>query len=75
MNFQIIIAIILVAGFAAVIYFVTRKPKADQGMTVMLEWLKEMRGSSDSMHKRMDETNKAINDRLDNAAQKYLPQC
>jgi len=68
MNFQIIIAIILVAGFAAVIYFVTRKPKADQGMTVMLEWLKEMRGSSDSMHKRMDETNKAINDRLDNAA-------
>ncbi len=68
MTFEIATIIVLAAGFGIVIYFLTRKPKDDKGLQVMLEWLKEMRGSSDSMQKRMDETNKAINERLDNAA-------
>ncbi|TSA45341.1 DNA recombination protein RmuC [bacterium] len=68
MIYQILTIIILVAGLGLVIYFLKRKPKTDQGMQVMLEWLKEMRGSSESMQKRLDETNKSINDRLDNAA-------
>lgn len=68
MSTEILAIAILITGFALVIYFLTRKPKADQGLQVMLEWLKEMRGSSESMQKRLDETNKAINERLDNAA-------
>jgi len=68
MTFEIIIIIAIIAGFGVLIYFQIRKPKVDHGMQIMLEWLKEMRGSSESMQKRMDETNKSINDRLDNAA-------
>lgn len=68
MNFEFLIVALLVAGFVATIYFLKQKPKEDQGMKVMLEWLKEMRGSSESMQKRLDETNQSINQRLDNAA-------
>lgn len=70
MTFEIIIIALIILGFAAVIYFIQKpKPKEeDEGKKVLMEWLKEMRGSSDSMQKRMDDTNKAINERLDNAA-------
>jgi len=68
MNFEIITIIILLLGFAVIVYLQKQKPPEDEGKKVLLEWLKEMRGSSDSMQKRMDETNKAINYRLDNAA-------
>jgi len=82
-NFQIITIIILAFGFAMILYLQSRKPKQDEGMKVMLEWLKEMRGSSETMQKRLDdrlgetnkvisssiaETNKAVNERLDTAA-------
>lgn len=83
MNFEIILLFILGTGIAAVLYFLTRRPKQDEGMKVMLEWLKEMRGSTETMQKRLDdrlgetnktisssisETNKAVNERLDTAA-------
>jgi DNA recombination protein RmuC len=68
MNFQVLTIVLVVAGFALVVYFLSRRPKTDPGMQVMLEWLKEMRGSSEVMQKRLDETNKTISDRLDNAA-------
>ena len=83
MNFQIITLIVLAAGLTLILYFQNRKPKADQGMKIMLEWLKEMRGSTESMQKRLDErlgetnktisegmsqTNRAVNERLDTAA-------
>ncbi|MBI4050454.1 MAG: DNA recombination protein RmuC [Candidatus Doudnabacteria bacterium] len=68
MNIEILVIVILVAGFAGLAYLFTRKPKADQSQQILLEWLKEMRGSSENMQKRIDETNKAINERLDNAA-------
>ncbi len=68
MNYQILTIIIVAAGFAVVVYLLNRRPKQDQGLQVMLEWLKEMRGSSESMQKRLDETNRSINERLDNAA-------
>ena len=68
MNFQLAILVLVAAGLAVLIYLVSRKPKADEGMQVLLEWLKEMRGSTDTMQKRLDETNRAINERLDNAA-------
>lgn len=68
MNFEALIILILLAGFAALIYFQTRKPKGDKAQELLLEWLKEMRGSSENMQKRIDETKEAINTRLDNAA-------
>ena len=83
MNFQIVILIVFVAGFVALIYFQKRRPKQEEGMKVMLEWLKEMRGTTESLQKRLDErlgetnktlsenitkTNQAVNERLDNAA-------
>lgn len=68
MNLQIITLLILGIGFGLLIYFLLRRPKEDEGLKVMLEWLKEMRGSSEAMQKRLDETNRAINARLDNAA-------
>src|SRR3989338_9809787 len=68
MNFELLLIPIVIVGFGAVIYFLTRRPKPDQGQQVLLEWLKEMRGSSETMQKRIDETNKTISDRLDNAA-------
>lgn len=68
MSIEIVTIVIILLGFGVLAYVFTRKPKTDQGMAVMLEWLKEMRGASEGMQKRMDETNKAINERLDNAA-------
>lgn len=68
MAIETLLLVIFVIGFAIIIYLMLRKPKADQGLQVMLEWLKEMRGSSETMQKRLDDTNKAINERLDNAA-------
>ena len=85
MTFQILILAILIGGFGVLVYLFSRKPveKPDEGMKVMLEWLKEMRGTTESLQKRLDErlsetnqvlskniteTNKAINERLDTAA-------
>ncbi|OGE79317.1 MAG: hypothetical protein A2751_04985 [Candidatus Doudnabacteria bacterium RIFCSPHIGHO2_01_FULL_46_14] len=72
MNLQIIILAAVIVGFGVVAYFMNRKPKEDEGMKVMLEWLKDMRESSESLQKRVDErlgeSSKAVNERLDNAA-------
>jgi DNA recombination protein RmuC len=47
------------------------KPLEDAGMKVMMEWMKEIKQGTDQtrvgMQKSIDETNKAINERLDNA--------
>jgi DNA recombination protein RmuC len=67
MIYQILTLIILLIGLGLILYFLIRKPKADQGMQVLMEWLKQSRESTDAMQKRIDETNKAINERLDNA--------
>src|SRR3989344_2379029 len=71
MNIEILTVIILVAGFGITAYFLTRRPKADQGMQVMMEWMKEIKQGTEQtregMQKSIDQTNKAINERLDNA--------
>lgn len=84
MNYQVATIIISVIGFGLLIYFLLRRPKADKGLQIMLEWFKEMRGSSESLQKRIDErlgetnktisdaiaeTNKSVNSRLDKAAE------
>lgn len=64
---------IIVAGFAAVIYFV-RKPKDEKGseaLKVMMEWMKDIKqGTEDSKQiteKNIKELNRTISERLDNA--------
>lgn len=48
-----------------------QKPVDDQNLKVMMEWMKEIKSGTEatreSMQKSIDETNKAINERLDNA--------
>jgi DNA recombination protein RmuC len=80
MNPAIIYAIlgILVVGFGVLIYFLielkkkTEKPQDDSSLKVMMEWMKEIKQGTEAtregMQKSIDETNKAINERLDNAA-------
>jgi len=74
--FLIIIAILLV-GLAVLIYLILQmkkaqaKPTDDSGLKIMMEWMKEIKQGTDAtregMQKSIDQTNKAINERLDNA--------
>lgn len=79
MNIGIYILIALVLlGFGAIFYALlrvqrsTQKPQDDQAMKVMMEWMKQMKESGDQtrqeLQKGIESTNKAINERLDNAA-------
>ena len=70
--------IILLAGFGVLLYVLNKikaaaqKPADDGSMKIMMEWMKDMKHSTEQtregMQKSIDETNKAINERLDNAA-------
>jgi len=76
MSLEILIVAALVAlGFAVLLYFFNKKFESlrpDEEREVLLEWLKEMRGSLDknteTVNKRLFESNKAIGERLDRAA-------
>ncbi len=67
----------LLAGFGLVFYMLfelkrnAQKPQDDQGIKVMMEWMKEIKSSSEAtregMQRTIQETNRAINERLDNA--------
>jgi len=75
--FYIIIAILAV-GLGILIYLVLQMKKSqaqapdDGSMKLMLEWMKEMKQSTENtregMQRSIDQTNKAINERLDTAA-------
>ncbi len=79
MNYAIIYVIlgILVAGFGLALYFLIslkkqgQKPVDDQSLKIMMEWMKEIKQGTEAtregMQKSINETNKAINERLDNA--------
>jgi DNA recombination protein RmuC len=64
---------VLVAGFAALFYFLRPKgqPADTEAIKIMTEWMKEIRQGTESTKQSMEheikETNKAINERLDNA--------
>jgi hypothetical protein len=64
----------VVAGFAAVFYFLRPKdgvPQESEAMRMMTEWMKDIKAGTEttrsSMQSEIRETNKAINERLDNA--------
>lgn len=67
----LIIASILIIGFAIVIYLVKKKQSSNSD-TSLIEWMKSMQSSFDQNSKTMNSTllanSKALNDRLDNAA-------
>ena len=80
MNLPLLYAIIaiLMLGMGVLIYLVTSMKKShemptdDSGMKIMVEWMKEIKESSEktreNMDERIQETQKNINERLDNAA-------
>src|SRR5437868_11183928 len=73
----VIIAIFIV-GFGIVLYMLSElkkrseKPAEDGSLKVMMEWMKDIKSGTEQtregMQKSIDETNKAINERLDAAA-------
>ncbi|MDR3642936.1 MAG: DNA recombination protein RmuC [Candidatus Doudnabacteria bacterium] len=79
MNTELLYPIfgLLLVSIGVILYFIldlkkqAQKPADDQGMKVMMEWMKEIKQGTDQtrvgMQKSIDETNKAINERLDNA--------
>jgi DNA recombination protein RmuC len=66
-----IILAVLVAGFAVLIYFVRKKPGESESTKIMMEWMRDIKKDTDTtrdtVQKSINETNKAINERLDNA--------
>ncbi|MCL5435608.1 MAG: DNA recombination protein RmuC [Patescibacteria group bacterium] len=75
--FLYVVIAILLAGFGLLAYFLydLRKraeiPTDDAGMKVMMEWMKEIKTGTEAtregMQKTINETQKSINERLDNA--------
>ncbi|MGE5297916.1 MAG: DNA recombination protein RmuC [Acidobacteriaceae bacterium] len=66
---------VLVIGFAAILYLMLKKPRQSENseaMKVMMEWMKDMKQSTettrDSMQKNIHDANRVVNERLDNAA-------
>ena len=75
MNQSTLLIIIVIVGFAVMVYLQFRKKnepkKDDDAMKVMMEWMKDIKAGTEQtregMQKSINETNKAINERLDNA--------
>lgn len=75
----ILIAIIgvLIVGFGVLLYIIiglkkaSEKPQDDTTLKVMMEWMKDIKQGTEAtregMQKSINDTNKAINERLDNA--------
>ena len=61
METSLPVLIILVLGFAIIIYLINRKSSSNKTDQSLLEWLKTMQGSIDS-------TNKAVNEALNNTS-------
>lgn len=76
-NILYIILALFLVGFGVLIYFIislkkqSEKPADDQSLKIMMEWMKEIKQGTDStregVQKSINDTNKAINERLDNA--------
>ncbi len=64
--------IILILGFATVIYFINKNSSKNKADDTLLEWLKSMQASVDTsksdMVKTLQENSKQLNDRLDKTA-------
>ncbi len=63
---------VIIIGFAAILYLLLRPKKEDETQKVLLEWLKEMRGSLDqnlgNVQRQLQSQSADLNRRLDNAS-------
>lgn len=75
MTFEIVTIGVIILGFAAVIYFLMRKPQQDEAVSVMLDWMKSLKESGDVSRKEIQDSivssNKEINARLTEAARLF----
>lgn len=75
MNFQVLTILVLVAGFGLVLYFLGRRPKQDQALKVMMEWMKNIKEGGELTRKEIqdsiEKTNQEINKRLTDAARLF----
>lgn len=75
MNFDLALLIVLIVGLGAILFFQTRKPKADLSVQVMLDWMKSLQEKSDLTRKEIQDSisssNKDINNRLTEAARLF----
>jgi DNA recombination protein RmuC len=72
--FQILVVAALVSGFAVVFYLLKRRSQEENpALKILTDWMTEMKQSTEatreSMQKNLQETNRAISERLDRAAQ------
>lgn len=77
-NLLILLIAVVILGFAGMFFYILQlskklqQPKDDQSMKVMMEWMKQLKEGTDQtrqeIQKGMDMSNRAINERLDNAA-------
>ncbi len=75
MNQTALILVVIIAGFGLLAFLQFRKKeepkKDDEALKIMMEWMKEIKAGTEStketMEREIKETNKAINERLDNA--------
>src|SRR4051812_35164473 len=73
-----VIIALLVVGFGVLLYLLmdlkrkTTQPTDDSSLKVMMEWMRDIKQGTDDtreqVQKNINETNKAINERLDKAA-------
>ncbi|OGE75655.1 MAG: hypothetical protein A3C85_00095 [Candidatus Doudnabacteria bacterium RIFCSPHIGHO2_02_FULL_48_21] len=75
MVFEILTLTILLGGIAAILYFLHRKPKSDQAVQVMLDWMKSLQEKNEVTRKEIQDSitgsNKDINNRLTEAARLF----
>src|SRR3989344_8047267 len=75
MDTQFIAISILILGFGLIAYLVTRKPKADQGLQVMMGWMKSIKDGGDLTRREIQDsiqkTNQDISKRLTDAAKLF----
>jgi len=73
--FEILTLTILLGGIAAILYFLHRKPKSDQAVQVMLDWMKSLQEKNEVTRKEIQDSitgsNKDINNRLTEAARLF----
>src|SRR5258708_711874 len=70
-----ILLVIIIIGLGAILYFQMRKKeepkKEDEALKIMMEWMKEIKqgteNSKETTEKNIQELNRAVNERLDNA--------
>lgn len=75
MNLEAFILIVILLGFGLVLFFVGKKPKQNQALEVMMEWMKSVKDAGDLTRKEIQDSirnsSEDINRRLTDAAKLF----